>query len=471
MQRILTLASGFALDYSNMLGAARLQETDFSECQPQLLQAHQAVQQLVATGISSYGQQVLFTQLPEVKFGNINTPSSLAKIEAYAQALQNRVQAVVSLGVGGSYLGGRVLFESMVDEYWNSLSARERGGRPKLYFAGNSLSAESGQSLLRELLRQGQTYMREQGKRYTVTLLVTSKSGTTLECITNFMSLYTNLADFADLLNLEVVVITETSQLQPNPLEALAKIWGWEVFRVPAGIGGRFCVFADPGLLIGAILGLDIQSFLRGAQDMSLACQTDNVWENPALLNATLKYLAAQKNGKCIEVFMPYAPQLKALGEWYVQLLAESLGKKDKAGVAYGRTPVAAIGSTDMHAQTQEHQEGLANKIVQFLEISHEKVELRVPQAFEQQEFFARYAGLSLNKLNKQALEANAQALASVNRPNMKITLPVLDMYYLGNLMYFYMLSITYEAQLAQVNAFDQPGVEVYKQYLRTHGG
>ena len=168
---------------------------------------------------------------------------------------------------------------------------------------------------------------------------------------------------------------------------------------------------------------------------------------------------------------MTYSPNLKALGEWYVQLLAESLGKKRADGTAYSRTPVVAIGSTDMHAQTQEHQEGLANKLVQFIQIMHESIEVRVPEVFMQQEFFARYAGLSLNNLNKQALQANAQALASANRPSLTINLPVLDMYYLGNLMYFYMLSIAYEAELAGVNAFDQPGVEVYKQYLRAHGG
>lgn len=471
MQRILTLASGFSVDYTNMFGAERLQESDFAEYQQQLLAAHQAVRELTMTGISTYGQQVLFTQMPEVKFGKINTPASMAKLQAYAQNMQNRVQAVVSLGVGGSYLGGRVIFESLVDEYWNGLSARERFGRPKLYFAGNSLSATALQSLLRELLRQAQAYVLKYKKRYTLTLLVTSKSGTTLECITGFMSLYTTFADYADVLNLEVAVLTQTDAQAPNPLEELSQVWGWEVFRVPTGIGGRFCVFTDPGLLIGAILGLDINSFLQGACDMALACQNADIWANPAWLNAALKYLAAQKNGKFIEVFMPYSPNLKALGEWYVQLLAESLGKKRADGTAYSRTPVVAIGSTDMHAQTQEHQEGLANKLVQFIQIMQENIDLRVPEVFMQQEFFARYAGLSLNNLNKQALQANAQALASANRPSLTINLPVLDMYYLGNLMYFYMLSIAYEAELAGVNAFDQPGVEVYKQYLRAHGG
>lgn len=471
MQRILTLASGFSLDYTNMFGAERLQETDFLEYQQRLLQAHEAVQDMSATGISSYGQQVLFTQMPEVKFGKINTPSSIAKLQAYAQNMQNRVQAVVSFGVGGSYLGGQVLFESLADEYWNGLSSRERLGRPKLYFAGNNLSATYLQSLLRELLRQAQAYVLKHKKRYTLSLLVTSKSGTTLECITSFMTLYTTFADYADVLNLEVAIVTQTDKQQPNPLEQLAQSWGWELFQVPVGIGGRFCVFTDPGLLIGAILGLDINSFLQGARDMALACQNSNIWENPAWLNAALKYLALQKNGKYIEVFMPYSPNLKALGEWYVQLLAESLGKKRADGTHYSRTPVLAIGSTDMHAQTQEHQEGLPNKLVQFIQVEQELLDVRVPEMFMQHEFFARYAGLSLNKLNKQALQANAQALASANRPSLLINLPVLDMYYLGNLMYFYMLSIAYEAEMAEVNAFDQPGVEVYKHYLRTQGG
>ena len=104
---------------------------------------------------------------------------------------------------------------------------------------------------------------------------------------------------------------------------------------------------------------------------MENACQSASLGENPALLNAVLKYAAAEK-GVDIEVFMPYAAKMKSVGEWYVQLLAESLGKrKDREGnvVYYGRTPVSAVGSTDMHAQTQQHQDGKKDKVIQFVEI------------------------------------------------------------------------------------------------------
>ena len=146
----------------------------------------------------------------------------------------------------------------------------------------------------------------------------------------------------------------------------------------------------DPGLVTMAALGGDIEEFLRGARDMDIYCQQAELAENPALLNALLKFMAYER-GRDIEVFMPYSLRLKSLSEWYVQLLAESLGKRcnrEGATVHYGRTPIVAVGTTDMHAQTQQHQDGRLNKVVQFLDVANPEVEAVLHNPFADVPFF-----------------------------------------------------------------------------------
>lgn len=191
--------------------------------------------------------------------------------------------------------------------------------------------------------------------------------------------------------------------------------------------------------------------------------------ENPALINALLKFLAYGK-GRDIEVFMPYSMYLKSLSEWYVQLLAESLGKRyDRAGrvVNYGRTPIVAVGTTDMHAQTQQHQEGRLNKVVQFLEVGSQEEKAVIHNPFADMQLLSKYEGLDMGKALKAALDANEAALTGDNRYNARFTLPKLNEYFLGQLMYFLMLTVAYEGELADVDAFDQPGVEVYKRLMK----
>lgn len=466
MDGTLTQKNGFSLDFSKMLGCGRLRDTDFVELSGKMVSAHAAICKLRETGRIKNGDLVLFPTLPYVESGNLNTPESIADILAYADSLRGNTQAVVSIGIGGSYLGARVLVESLLDSYWNNMSDAERNGRPRIYFSGNNLDAGALDSLVRQLIRQAKA----QNGGYRVNLIVVSKSGTTLENAASFMTLYTRLQEHKDLIDVQMTAITQPSPTGSNPLEQLAREQGWKTFRVPEGVGGRFCVFSDAGLLIGAIAGLDIKEFLRGAKDMQEECVSGNPLENTALMSACLKYIAREKYGKYIEVFMPYCEKLKALSEWYVQLLAESLGKKfDFSGAVthYSRTPLVAVGSTDMHAQTQEHQEGMNNKVLQFIRIEEPDVDVVVPEAFVQAEFFNQFAGLSFNQINDMALKANADALDSECRFSMVANLPRLNEYYLGALMYFCMLSIAYEAELAGINAFDQPGVEVYKRFLR----
>ena len=222
-------------------------------------------------------------------------------------------------------------------------------------------------------------------------------------------------------------------------------------------------------MITAACIGMDIEAFLAGAREMDEACRAAEVRENPALLNAALKYLAAEKYGRDIEVFMPYADYLKSVAEWYIQLLAESLGKKfDRQGreVCYGRTPIVAVGTTDMHAQTQQHQDGKRDKVVQFVQVREWSTDPLIPDSFPSAPKLTEIAGIHLSQALDAAREANAAALASDGRFNANFIMPRLNARHLGELLYLLALSIAYEGELADVDAFDQPGVEGYKRLL-----
>jgi glucose-6-phosphate isomerase len=223
------------------------------------------------------------------------------------------------------------------------------------------------------------------------------------------------------------------------------------------------------GLVTAASIGFDIEAFLAGARAMDEACQTGEPMQNPALLNAALKYLAAERYGRDVEVFMPYADNLKSLAEWYLQLLAESLGKrKDRNGqdVFYGRTPVASLGTTDMHSQTQLHQDGKRNKILQFICVKKWQPDPIIPDVFPEVSKLSAISGITMSQALNAACHANAEALSKDGRWSAVVLLPELTPYVLGALLYMLCLSVAYEGELADVDAFDQPGVENYKRIL-----
>ena len=468
------MPSGLVFDFTNMFGENRLQQDEVAQAVAECgSRADAAVRSIRAEGVAKNHlskdgtpEHVYFTRMPYVAEGNPNTEASIIKLLKYSKALRQQ-DVVVFLGVGGSYLGNKVLFDAFGGCHWNTNSTM-RQGQPRIYFSGNNLDPVDCNGLVYEVKRLAARYA-ERGQKLKVMLVPISKSGTTLETISAFTYFFDVFQKDPDIA-LDCTVVTDlTAAVEQAPLLQLAQRFGWERFDIKEGIGGRFCVMTDPGLVTMAALGSDIEEFLRGAREMDRFCQQAELEENPALLNALLKFMAYRK-GREIEVFMPYSMHLKSLSEWYVQLLAESLGKRyDRNGkiVNYGRTPIVAVGTTDMHAQTQQHQDGRLNKVVQFLEIANPEEEAVIHNPFADVPFFKKYDGLDMNKALKVALAANEAALSSDNRYNAKFTLPKLNEYYLGQMMYFLMLSVAYEGELADVDAYDQPGVEVYKRIMK----
>jgi glucose-6-phosphate isomerase len=198
---------------------------------------------------------------------------------------------------------------------------------------------------------------------------------------------------------------------------------------------------------------------------MARRCETADLRRNPAGVYAVLQWLSDTAHGRTINVFMPYSDQLRDLADWFVQLWAESLGKVRRDGSFVGQTPLAALGATDQHSQVQLFMEGPENKTVTFVGVRERDVDLAMTGAFPDVTGVAYLAGHSLAELLRVELRATAGALAMRGRPNLTIELERVDAWHLGGLMLLLELATAYGGQLYGVDAFDQPGVELGKQF------
>ncbi len=475
----LTLKSGFTFDYDNLFGEGKVTQADLDSYKEDLAKAHEAMKVMRDSGIikahlSKDGtpEKVYFSKLPYITADNgklnLNSPASIQRLHKFTEHLRNNIDAVVSLGIGGSFLGNKVLFDIFCGEFWNTKTKEERGGLPKIYFSGQNIDTRRTRDLINHLKAMAAVTESHENRKYKVCLICISKSGGTLDTMSNFMVMCDELKKCANI-EVEIVAVTDPNMEKKTILKQLAVDNGWEQFAVPDGVGGRFSVFCEVGLVTAAAIGMDIELFLGGARDMDEACKNENLFENPAMLNAALKFAAYKKHGRNMEVMMPYGDYLKSLSEWYIQLLAESLGKqfdKDGKEVCYGRTPLVAVGTTDMHSQTQQHQEGMLDKVVQFIKVAKWADDYVIPNAFPSAKKLADISGVTMSEALEVARQSNADALSSNKRFNACFVLPELNEYHLGELMYLLAMSVAYEGELANVDAFNQPGVEAYKRIM-----
>lgn len=455
---MMTIWDGFRLDADRCFGRDwTVTEAEVQTYDAEIRRAAAAVTQLRETGCGPRaGEQVLFPRLPYLlEEKRLLSDGELRDMDALAARCRDGFDAVLSVGIGGSYLGNQVLFDACCGPYWNLRTPEERGGRPQVFFAGQTADPEALASLLQ--------YLRSQAAKkdgpYRVLTLVISKSGTTIEPSGALSVLEAELPSFCG----EACFAAVTDQKKGRLLETCREK-GWLHFVVPEGIGGRFSVFSQVGIVFAALLGLDYPEFLRGARQTEEACRSEDWRTNPALFLAAVKYIATVRHGVTAEVTMPYGSRLRSLGAWYAQLLGESLGKRATVhgGPAYGgRTPVCAVGTTDMHSLTQEHQEGQRNKLLQFIAVDEPAADLTV-----RLEEGGRPCAVPMSHVLRAALEANAEALAADRRMSCCLSLRRLDLQHLGGLMYFFFLTIAYEGAMADIDAYDQPGVEGYKKLL-----
>lgn len=427
---------------------------DLERYEARIRKAAADVEKIRNTGKGPDGSQVLFPHLPYLLDEDLLISEGEKEALLDLNETAKKFDVLISIGIGGSYLGNQALFDLFCGPYWNELTKEERKGYPKVYFAGQNVDPVSLSELADCIHREG----KRAGHRLHVLLLVISKSGTTIEPVSAVRGLEKLLCGECDL-HLMAITDKEKGRIRP-----LAEKQHFPCFTVPDGIGGRFSVFSQVGLVFGMLTGIDIRSFLKGAAMVEEACGSKEIDKNPALLLGALKYIAMKDYGIATEIIMPYGDKLRSLGWWYAQLLGESLGKKydmDGHEVYNGRTPVASVGTTDMHFLTQEHQQGQKNKLVQFISVKEPTRDVEV----ECNEKDAT-GPVPMSRMLDAARRANEEALASEGRMSCHIAMKELTPFHVGALMYFFFLAIAYEGALANINAYDQPGVEDYKKIL-----
>ncbi|HKN57292.1 MAG TPA: hypothetical protein VJV97_00470, partial [Gemmatimonadaceae bacterium] len=234
---------------------------------------------------------------------------------------------------------------------------------------------------------------------------------------------------------------------------------------IPPNVGGRFSVLTPVGTLPAALIGIDVKSLLAGAAEMAKRCNSVDLAANPAGVYSILQWLADTQFRKAIAVFMPYSDPLRDFAAWFVQLWAESLGKKRKDGTSVGSTPLAALGATDQHAQVQLFMEGPADKTITFVSVKERAADVVIPPGFPDVKELGYLTGHTLAELIDVEQRATAGALAKRGRPNMTIYLDRVDANHVGQLMMFLEIATAYAGQLYEIDAFDQPGVELGKQF------
>ena len=378
----------------------------------------------------------------------------VGRIEDYARGLPASIDNFVVIGIGGSALGNIMLHSALNHPEYNLLPKQRRGGRPRMFFLDN-VDPDRTASLLDAL-----------NPRRTVFNVIT-KSGDTAETMSNFLVARAWLMRAVGKKGLARRIVATTDETKGH-LRKIVEKEGYESFVVPDGVGGRFSVLTAVGLISAAVSGVDIKELLLGAAAMDRICRSDDPLKNPAAMNALLHYLLDTRKGKSISVMMPYVHRLRDFADWYRQIWAESLGKKlslDGIRVNTGQTPVKALGATDQHSQSQLYMEGPFDKVVTLIGLEKYTSEVKIPKAFSKMEGIAYLGGHTLGELIEAERLSTALSLAGNSRPNCSITLPELGPYTLGQLIYMYEVQTAFAGMLYNINAFDQPGVELSKKY------
>jgi len=250
-------------------------------------------------------------------------------------------------------------------------------------------------------------------------------------------------------------------------LRQLADQEGYKTFVVPDDVGGRFSIFSAVGLLPFALVGIDIDEIINGIKDMDLALKNTDIMENIAAQNALIHFLMDTKKGKNLSVMMPYSSRLKYVSDWYVQLWAESLGKevnKNGEKVNCGPTPLKALGATDQHSQIQLYNEGPNDKVINFIRVEEFDNVVEVPKIFDYTGI-GYLGGKTINELINAEADSTKVALTDFERPNVTITVPKVNGYYVAQLLYLLEVQTAIAGELYNVDTFNQPGVEQAKNY------
>ena len=365
-----------------------------------------------------------------------------SRIKQAAQRIRSHSDALIVIGIGGSYLGARAAIEALSHSFHNQMN-----DNTQIYFAGQNISSTYISHLLEML----------EGKDISINVI--SKSGTTTEPAIAFRI-------FRDYLEKKYGKeeaknrIFVTTDKEKGALKQLATEEGFETFVIPDDVGGRYSVLTAVGLLPIAAAGLDIDQMMQGAQAAADKYNNADLATNQSYQYAAVRN-ALYRKGKTIELLVNYEPALHYVSEWWKQLYGESEGKDQK-----GLFPAAVDFSTDLHSMGQYVQEGRRDLIETVVQVAKPKVELTIGEDAANLDGLNFLAGKTMDEVNKNAFQGTVLAHVDGGVPNMVVELDELNEFTFGELVYFFEKACGISGLLMGVNPFDQPGVEAYKKNM-----
>jgi glucose-6-phosphate isomerase len=371
------------------------------------------------------------------------------RIGEYASSVAGRFENVVVLGIGGSALGNTALFTALQGPFHN---LSPPAGLPRLFVLDNVDPDLVGEWI-------------ERFDPATTLFNVISKSGGTAETMSQFLIFRRLLVErLGEEAHREHVVIT--TDAEHGVLREVVEREGYASFVVPEGVGGRFSVLSPVGLVSSALVGVDIEALAAGAAAMALRCENERLLENPALVYAALQWWMQTRGNKPVSVTFAYSHRLRNLGDWYAQLLAESIGKRVTRGGAEcfaGPTPVRAVGVTDQHSQVQLYVEGPHDKWFTLLCVERHQREVTIPAVPPGLEALDYLGGRGLGELFAAERDGTRVALREASRPSVSVVFPTVDAHSVGQYLFLMELAVAVMGEHYDVDAFDQPGVEAGK--------
>jgi len=423
------------LDYTNVLSFVK--ESEISYFSPFIKTAHEMLHNKSGAGSDYLGWIELPRNYDRAEF---------ERIKAAAEKIKADSDVLVVIGIGGSYLGARAAIEALSHSFYNNLPKSERG-TPEIYFAGNNISSTYMAELL-ELL-----------KNKDISVNVISKSGTTTEPAIAFRILkeYIEKKYGREEASKRIYVTTDKAE---GALRKLADEMRYERFVIPDDVGGRFSVLTPVGLLPIAVAGIDIDQMMKGAADAQELYSVPSLEDNESYLYAAVRN-ALYRKGRTIEIMVNYEPSLHFFTEWWKQLYGESEGKDQK-----GIFPAGVDFTTDLHSMGQYIQDGLRNMFETVLNVEQPRKDIIIEEDRDNIDGLNFLAGKSIDFVNKKAMQGTILAHVDGGVPNLVVSIPEMNSYWFGNMVYFFEKACGISGYLMGVNPFDQPGVEAYKKNM-----
>ena len=422
-------------DYSNALSF--INENEITILSAFIKNAHQMLHNKTGPGSDFTGWVDLPKNYDKAEF---------ARIKEAAGKIRSDSDALVVIGIGGSYLGARAAIEALSHTFHNLLPG-DRRGAPEIYFVGNSISSTYIAELF-ELL---------EGKEISVNVI--SKSGTTTEPAIAFRVFREYLESKYGKAGAAKKIYATTDRAR-GALKKLADEEGYESFVIPDDVGGRYSVLTAVGLLPIAVAGIDIDEMMKGAADAADLYDNDDVAANGCYQYAAVRN-ALYRKGKTIEIMVNYEPSMHYFTEWWKQLYGESEGKDHK-----GIFPAGVDFTTDLHSMGQYIQDGLRSIFETVLSIEKPRKNITIKEDKDNLDGLNFLAGKDIDYVNRMAMQGTILAHNDGGVPNLVVNIPEMSSYWFGNLVYFFEKACGISGYLLGVNPFDQPGVEAYKKNM-----